>query len=54
MACIFAESPEVTLSTEGSDDFIASAAASIATGHATLPGWDLHPLKLTVVHDARI
>jgi hypothetical protein len=37
----------MTLSTQGSDGFVASAAAWIATGWKTtkLAGWDLHPLK---------
>ena len=35
-----------TLSTEGSDSFVASAAASIATGWSEpVPGRELHPLK---------
>ena len=37
----------MTLSTQGSDGFVASTAAWIATGRKTtkLAGWDLHPLK---------
>ena len=42
------------LSIEGSDDFIASIAASIATGQAILPRRDFHPLKHTNIHGARI
>jgi hypothetical protein len=41
------------LSIEGSDDFIASIAASIATGQATFPRRDLHPLKHTNIHGAQ-
>jgi len=53
-ACIFAASPNATLSIESSDDFIASIAASIASGQATLPRRDFHPLKHTSIHDARL
>ena len=35
------------LSIEGSDEFVASSAASIATGQAPLPRRDFHPLKHT-------
>jgi hypothetical protein len=45
---------QVTLSIEGSDEFVASFAASIATGQATLPRRDFHPLKYTRIHGARI
>ena len=39
-------SRQATLYTEGSDSFVASAAASIATGWSeTVPGRELHPLK---------
>ena len=34
------------LSIEGSDEFVASSAASIATGQATLPRRDFHPLEI--------
>ena len=51
-ACIFAASSKMTLSIEGSDGFVASTAASIATGQATLPRRDLHPLKHTNLHGA--
>ena len=44
---------QVTLSIEGSDEFVASFAASIATGQATLPRRDFHPLKHTRIHGAR-
>ena len=47
-------SHQVTLSIEGSDGFVASSAASIATGQATLPRRDFHPLKHTRIHGARI
>jgi hypothetical protein len=40
------------LSIEGSDGFVASPAASIATGQATFPRRDLHPLKHTDIHGA--
>ena len=42
----------MTLSIEGSDEFVASSAASIATGQATLPRRDFHPLKHTCLHGA--
>ena len=51
-ARIFA-GPLLILSIEGSDGFVASSAASIATGQATLPRRDLHPLKHTRIHGAR-
>ena len=44
---------QVILSIEGSDEFVASSAASIATGQATLPRRDFHPLKHTRLHGAR-
>ena len=44
---------QVILSIEGSDGFVASSAASIATGQATLPRRDSHPLKHTCIHGAR-
>ena len=44
---------QVVLSIKGSDGFVASSAASIATGQATLPRRDFHPLKHTLVHGAR-
>jgi len=46
-------SHQVTLSIEGSDRFVASSAASIATGQATLPRRDFHPLEYTRIHGAR-
>ena len=42
----------VILSIEGSDGFVASSAASIATGQATLPRQDFHLLKYTCIHGA--
>ena len=45
---------QVTLSIEGSDEFVASSAASIATGQATLPRRDFHPLEYTRIHGAPI
>ena len=51
-ARIFA-GPLLVLSIEGSDGFVASSAASIATGQATLPRRDSHPLKHTRIHGAR-
>ena len=55
MACTLAKSPTATLYTEGSDDFVASAAASIATGRSEpVPGWDSHPLKMNAFHGALI
>jgi hypothetical protein len=44
---------QVILSIEGFDEFVASFAASIATGQATLPKRDFHPLKYTRIHGAR-
>ena len=41
------------LSIEGSDEFVASSAASIATGQATLPRRDFHPLEYTRIHGAK-
>jgi len=38
---------QVILFIKGSDGFVASSAASIATGQATLPRRDFHPLKYT-------
>ena len=43
---------QVILSIEGSDEFVASSAASITTGQATLPRRDFHPLKHTRIHGA--
>ena len=45
---------QVILSIEGSDEFVASFAASIATGQATIPRQDFHLLKYTRIHGARI
>ena len=46
-------SRQATLYTEGSDSFVASAAASIATGWSEpVPGRDLHPLKSSAFHGA--
>jgi hypothetical protein len=43
---VHSPSRHATLYTEGSDSFVASAAASIATGWSEpVPGRDLHPLK---------
>ena len=44
----------VTRCLEGSDKFVSSLIASIATGQATLPRRDLHPLKLSCLHGARL
>jgi hypothetical protein len=38
---------------EGSDKFVSSFAAPIATGQATTPRRDFHPLKLSYFHGAR-
>ena len=43
---------QVILSIEGFDEFVASSAASIATGQATLPRRDFHPLEYTRLHGA--
>ena len=45
-------SHQVTLSIKGSDEFVTSFAASIASGQATLPRRDFHPLKHTRIHGA--
>src|SRR5437868_6752232 len=44
----------VTRCLEGSDKFVSSLIASIATGQATPPRRDLHPLKLSCLHGARL
>jgi hypothetical protein len=55
MACTLAKPPIATLYTKGSDGFVASAAASIATGRSeSVPGWDSHPLKMNSFHGALI
>src|SRR5450755_4139472 len=44
-----------TLYTESSDSFVASAAASIATGWSEpVPGRELHPLKSSAFHGALV
>jgi len=46
-------SRHATLSTESSDSFVASAAASIATGWSEpVPGREFHPLKSNAFHGA--
>ena len=46
-------SRQATLYTESSDSFVASAAASIATGWSEpVPGRELHPLKPSAFHGA--
>ena len=46
-------SRQATLYTESSDSFVASAAASIATGWGEpVPGRELHPLKSSAFHGA--
>ena len=46
-------SRQATLYTESSDSFVASAAASIATGCSEpVPGRELHPLKSNAFHGA--
>src|SRR6266851_8272317 len=46
-------SRQATLYTEGSDSFVASAAASIATGWSEpVPGRELHPLTSSAFHGA--
>ena len=46
-------SRRATLSIESSDSFVASAAASIATGWSEpVPGRELHPLKSSAFHGA--
>src|ERR1035438_8517665 len=45
---------KTALCIEGSDDFVASAAASIATGWSDpVPGWELHPLWSSAFHGAQ-
>jgi hypothetical protein len=47
-------SRQATLYTEGSDSFVASAAASIASGWSEpVPGREFHPLKSSAFHGAR-
>jgi predicted HAD superfamily Cof-like phosphohydrolase len=44
---------QATLYSESSDSFVASAAASIATGWSEpVPGRELHPLKSSAFHGA--
>jgi hypothetical protein len=51
---MLAESPKATLSIEGFSSFVASTAASIATGwNEPVPGRDSHPLKSSAFHGAR-
>src|SRR6266567_1320343 len=46
-------SRQATLYTESSDSFVASAAASIATGWSKpVPGREFHPLKSSAFHGA--
>jgi hypothetical protein len=46
-------SRQATLSIESSDSFVASAAASIASGWSEpVPGRELHPLKSSAFHGA--
>jgi hypothetical protein len=46
-AYLVARSPEVTRLTEGSDGFVTSTAAPVATGwNDPVAGWDLHPRDL--------
>src|SRR5882724_6103568 len=46
-------SRQATLYTEGSDSFVASTAASIATGWSEpVPGREFHPLKSSAFHGA--
>ena len=46
-ACRLAESPLRPVCLEGSDGFVASTAAPIATGWSDpVAGWELHPLKI--------
>jgi hypothetical protein len=45
-ACLLAASPKRHMSLEGSDGFVTSTAAPIATGWSDpVAGWELHPLK---------
>ncbi|MFH0981249.1 MAG: hypothetical protein V2A79_06905, partial [Planctomycetota bacterium] len=56
-ACMLAESSKTTLSIEGSDDFVTSIAAPIATGWFTLPPWSRSPpcrVGLSPTEDARL
>jgi len=51
--CRLAKSPYATLYTGGSDGFVISTAAPIATGWSEpVPGRELHPLKSSAVHGA--
>jgi len=48
-------SRQATLYIESSDSFVASAAASIATGWSEpVPGREFHPLKSNAFHGARL
>jgi hypothetical protein len=45
-ACLLAASPKRHICLEGSDGFVTSTAAPIATGRSNpVAGWELHPLK---------
>jgi hypothetical protein len=50
---MLAKSPKATLYTGGSDGFVSSTAAPIATGWSEpVPGRELHPLKSSAFHGA--
>ena len=55
-ACRLAESPKRPVCLEGSDGFVTSTAAPIATGWSDpVAGWELHPLKKpNTVHGAQV
>src|SRR5271165_1289894 len=53
-ACRLAESPKRPVCLEGSDGFVTSTAAPIATGWSDpVAGWDSHPLKTNTSHGSR-
>jgi len=53
-ACRLAESPKRPVCLEGSDGFVSSTAAPIATGWSDPDaGWELHPLKINTLHGSR-
>ena len=53
-ACLLAAWPEPRVYLEGSDGFVTSTAAPIATGWSDpVAGWELHPLKILDYTDAK-
>ena len=53
-ACLLAASPKRHICLEGSDGFVTSTAAPIATGWSDpVAGWELHPLKTNTFFTAQ-